>query len=106
MAPPPLGDSRLELPSCALCGSDERRLMYSNAQDLLYGTAGRFSIVRCLSCELVYLHPRPKAEHVSDHYPLTYPAYRKIDRSLLYALFHLVGPIPYRLSFGSEKITV
>jgi SAM-dependent methyltransferase len=45
-------------------------------------------------------------EYLSDHYPLIYPAYRQLDRSLLYALFHLVGPIPYRLSFGSEKITV
>lgn len=53
---------------CALCGSSERDELYE-AFDRLHHLPGRFGIVRCNSCSLVRLSPRPLPEHLSYYYP-------------------------------------
>jgi len=81
--------------------------MYDNAQDFLFDTPpGCFAVVRCLSCGLTYLCPRPAEDHLGDYYPPIYPAYNNHQAPLIYKLYHLLAPIPYRLFHGSEKGTL
>jgi len=56
------------VPQCALCNSLEREDLYE-AFDRLHHLPGRFGIVRCESCSLVRLSPRPLEEHLSYYYP-------------------------------------
>ena len=61
---------------CALCGRDEAELLYEG-QDRAYGVPGRFPIVECQHCGLVYLNPRPTPQSIGRYYPLDYEPYRK-----------------------------
>ncbi len=62
---------RLEHTVCNLCGADGTELLRM-ARVLHYGRAMEFGIVRCLSCQLVYINPRPAAECLGEFYPKTY----------------------------------
>ena len=58
---------KFEYVPCDICGSEN----WENAgsmQDKSYGVPGRFSIVRCKLCGLLYTNPRPKAKQLSDLY--------------------------------------
>ena len=58
--------------SCALCGSSSSELALADCSDTRYGLPGRFSLVRCKQCGLVYLNPRPIGESLASYYPQEY----------------------------------
>lgn len=60
-----------EWTKCLLCGADQPVLLYILA-DYNYGYPGRFSLVRCQECGLVYLNPRPTAQIIDVFYPSVY----------------------------------
>ena len=61
----------LEHTACNLCGSEATELL-RNARVLHYGQAMEFAIVRCRSCRLVYIDPRPDPEYLGAFYPKGY----------------------------------
>ena len=52
---------------CPLCGSHSFSEVMKG-RDLLYGKGGEFLLVRCGSCSLVYINPRPSGKRLSDYY--------------------------------------
>jgi len=64
LATPPVED----VASCDLCGSTRATPLFET-RDRLHELPGRFALVRCDSCGLVRLSPRPTAEALSGYYP-------------------------------------
>jgi SAM-dependent methyltransferase len=61
----------LDYPACPLCGSETTRQLFV-ARDRLLGRPGRFPVVCCTSCGLVFLKPRPSAGALGAYYPDDY----------------------------------
>ncbi len=61
----------VESPDCLLCGSSSARTLFI-ARDRLLGRPGEFPVVRCTSCGLVFLRPRPSPSALGSFYPDTY----------------------------------
>src|SRR5258706_5322691 len=57
----------LEEVACSLCGGTESNLLYE-AGDVLYGRPGSYRVVRCSSCSLAYVNPRPTFTSLAQHY--------------------------------------
>ena len=57
-----------EVDRCPFCNTAESTFIYNN-HDRLYGNPGVFGIVKCTSCELVRVNPRPKPENIGEYYP-------------------------------------
>jgi 2-polyprenyl-3-methyl-5-hydroxy-6-metoxy-1,4-benzoquinol methylase len=53
---------------CDLCGASEAEMLLVN-RDRLHGIPGEFPVIRCLSCGLVRLSPRPDRESLPFYYP-------------------------------------
>lgn len=64
--------------NCDLCGSGNNTLLLQ-ARDYRYGHPEMFNIVKCKSCGLIYLNPRPAAESVLEQYKEDYTPDEKID---------------------------
>jgi SAM-dependent methyltransferase len=64
-----------ELRKCPLCGSEALHSTYL-AKDRHYGIPGRFHIVKCISCSLIFLNPLLGDEELSALYPADYYAYQ------------------------------
>jgi len=64
-----LPSSEMEtVPACPACGASETSLEFE-AIDRMHHLPGRFGVVKCASCGLVRLSPRPTAEVISRFYP-------------------------------------
>jgi len=61
---------------CALCGKNEPEQLYLG-QDRAYDKPGRFPIVRCQNCNLIYVNPRPVPQAIDYYYPTDYEPYRR-----------------------------
>ena len=61
----------METVLCNLCGSSEQNPLWTG-HDWAYGFPGRFTMVECAECGLVYLNPRPAAEEIGAFYPTDY----------------------------------
>ena len=60
---------------CCVCGSDNTKLI-GRGKDFEYNTSlDNFSAVRCNSCNLVYLNPRPAITEFERIYPENYHAF-------------------------------
>jgi len=69
-------EPRLEPVACDLCGADAP-VPIAQVRDRVFGLPGVFPLVRCASCGLVYLNPRPVAADLAAYYPSEeYYAYR------------------------------
>jgi 2-polyprenyl-3-methyl-5-hydroxy-6-metoxy-1,4-benzoquinol methylase len=66
----------LEWPVSDLCGSSRPRVVYEELTDERHHLPGRFGIVRCEACGLLYLAPRPVAAHLADYYPPDYACHQ------------------------------
>lgn len=65
----------LTLVKCCICGNSNATFIGSG-QDFEYHTSGEtFSMMRCNSCGLIYLNPRPVVSEFKKIYPPTYHAY-------------------------------
>jgi SAM-dependent methyltransferase len=51
--------SKLENPPCEICGEGRSRRLFS---------AGKFSVIKCQNCGLVYTTPRPSEKEMMEHY--------------------------------------
>jgi SAM-dependent methyltransferase len=98
----------LEVVPCLLCGADRPVRIY-DAPDRLMKVSGEFRIVRCSSCGLVYLSPRPTLAAIGSYYPESYEPYLRVvpqalpawKRKLLnYGLQKRVAPIVQRKAPG------
>lgn len=65
----------VESVACDLCGAREHDFLFA-ARDLKYGLPGEFSLVRCATCGLAFLNPRPAADTLHHYYPETYANYK------------------------------
>ncbi|MCC7355251.1 MAG: class I SAM-dependent methyltransferase [Anaerolineae bacterium] len=69
-------EPRLEHVTCDLCGADAPAPV-AQVRDRVLGLTHAFRLVRCVSCGLVYLDPRPVTEDLTAYYPPEeYYAYR------------------------------
>jgi SAM-dependent methyltransferase len=59
---------------CPWCQESERSLVLETS-DRVYHRPGRYDLVRCASCELMYVTPRPTLEALDHHYPADYFCY-------------------------------
>ncbi|MBI2953461.1 MAG: class I SAM-dependent methyltransferase [Chloroflexi bacterium] len=69
-------DVELETVVCAVCGSATAMPLHENG-DLMHGLPGRFTLVKCRGCGLVYLNPRPTRQGIACYYPDDYVAYER-----------------------------
>lgn len=72
--------------ACDICGSANQELIFTGG-DRLHGVEGRFNLVRCQDCGLVFVCPRPPYEEMAKYYPQEeYDLYNKAaglkDRSM------------------------
>jgi SAM-dependent methyltransferase len=101
----------LERPPCPLCGAERREPLYANLTDLVCGLPGRFGLVRCARCRLVYLCPRPAVSQLAAYYPDDYGLWVEggaggQPQTRSYRLLSMVARGLYRLRFGDEAITL
>lgn len=61
----------MECVPCNLCGGIDQRVLL-HVRDRLTPAFGRFGIVRCMKCGLVFLNPRPTLEEIGRFYPSQY----------------------------------
>lgn len=66
--------NKLETVNCDVCGSGKSSLLFIN-HDRLHGVEGKFNIVKCEECGLVFINPRPRKEFIDEWYPDTYEPY-------------------------------
>lgn len=62
---------KLEFIGCDICGSNDNNVLFS-AKDYRYGYMERFSFVKCSSCGLIYLNPRPTQDAIVKLYEAYY----------------------------------
>jgi len=77
----------MEEVNCKLCGSNHRKVILTNCQDYFEKTPGKFTIVQCSRCKLIYLNPRPTINELASCYPSPYygsqkPNLNKIKKRL------------------------
>ncbi len=75
---------------CPLCGSSERTPLYRE---------GRFQMVRCCSCQFIYLNPRPTAEALHDFYQKYLPE----DECSIESWQKMMGPVFKRAAHLLQK---
>lgn len=61
----------METVSCKVCGSSYTEYLISTV-DKLFPTKGKYNIVRCGECGLIYTNPRPTQEELKTLYPQEY----------------------------------
>ena len=62
--------------NCNFCGQNDTELV-NEGPDLLLGKPGRFRLVRCRHCGLIYQNPMLSFAELSAHYPHNYLPYKK-----------------------------
>ncbi len=68
-----------EYTNCNLCGRDDDILCFE-VEEKITGTRGKFRVVKCRNCGLVYVNPRPTKVAISRYYPEEfYYAYRPYE---------------------------
>ena len=60
---------------CSSCGAGDAELMWI-ARDIAFGGPGKFLVVRCRHCGLIYLRVRPTPQSMVRYYPPEYSPYR------------------------------
>jgi 2-polyprenyl-3-methyl-5-hydroxy-6-metoxy-1,4-benzoquinol methylase len=58
--------------SCHVCGSEGRVTRHAELSDIMYGTAGRWSLRECGDCGHAYLDPRPTSSDIWKVYQRYY----------------------------------
>ena len=66
---------------CNFCGSQQAEHLLE-LSDLRLNLPGKWELVRCENCGLLYLHPQPDWAELSRHYPKDYHAYLHKESTL------------------------
>ncbi len=96
-------------PCCVLCGSQALLPLWETSDQKFRGP-GRFTYVRCNTCGIVFLHPRPPAHEMCRYYPDHVTPVRKDteaslgERTRRY-LKRIVAEDWYGYSLGSRTIS-
>jgi SAM-dependent methyltransferase len=67
-------ENSVEYVSCDLCGADQPHVLFWG-RDRLHNMPGRFRLVQCSVCGLIYLNPRPAMQQMGQYYPADYRPY-------------------------------
>jgi len=86
----------LETIACPLCGETRFHALFSQG-DLALGVPGRFHLVRCPGCGLLYQNPRVRADQLARAYPAEYAAHTR-DPELSRTLRHMGAAVRWVLS--------
>ncbi len=95
---------------CNLCGSSENRLI-RESYDFLTHLGGKFKIVQCCKCGLIFVNPKPT--NISDFYPPSYEPYNISNKDFHQNLYNQLlnkyyeknkSRWDYFLSFIFEKV--
>jgi SAM-dependent methyltransferase len=78
----------MKLMPCPVCGNKRFSAVVHEGVDYEYGVEGHFKIVKCVSCGLVHLNPRPDLKEIISYYPHTYHAYQKPTQHLMFWLMN------------------
>jgi len=74
-----LKNVEMESVPCDVCGSYDAKVLFKG-RDRLLGLPGRFYMVQCTKCGLIWQSPRPTQDTISAYYPSNYePFSRAID---------------------------
>lgn len=68
-----------ETPSCNLCGSTQS-IPALRGPDRMHHLPGCFSLVRCITCGLIYQSPRPPHHAIAQLYPSAYEPFHPVVR--------------------------
>lgn len=66
-----MNEANLENVECAICGLLDTTTIY-DSHDRNWRLEGRFKVVKCSGCGLVYVNPRPVIEDIWMYYPETF----------------------------------
>jgi SAM-dependent methyltransferase len=58
---------------CEVCGSDQYRFLFEG-WDRVFGVPGKFNVVQCGECGLIFINPQPDSEMLKAYYPDVYYA--------------------------------
>ena len=58
---------------CEVCGSDQHRFLFEG-WDRVFGVPGKFNVVQCEECGLIFINPQPDPEMLKAYYPDVYYA--------------------------------
>lgn len=61
-----------DVPRCPVCGSGEKKILYTGLKDHLFGAPGEWTLKECSGCGLVFLDPRPTLEDIRKAYATYY----------------------------------
>lgn len=86
-----------ETVNCNLCGADDAKPMFRLRDHRLMVDDVLWTAVRCRSCGLGYLSPRPTAEEIGRYYPESYYGRRKLQLDRYRRLAAYVPPEGTRL---------
>jgi 2-polyprenyl-3-methyl-5-hydroxy-6-metoxy-1,4-benzoquinol methylase len=71
-------DETQEWTRCPLCFADDAAVART-AHDRLFGRPGKYHVVGCRRCGMLYTNPRPTFESLGNHYPNEYFCYDAPD---------------------------
>jgi SAM-dependent methyltransferase len=88
----------MEETPCPLCNAEDEEFLFT-VRDRLHGIAGQFREVRCRSCGLIYLNPRPDRGEMVRFYPPEYFT-RGERRAARIRVKHRIRDLVLRLYYG------
>jgi len=95
-----------EIARCPSCSHERIERLYQDCRNRREGVPGAFDVLRCLSCHLAFLSPRPSAEALAALYAQSYHSHTvSTPRQGLWAVAKALCLWPYRLRFGDERGT-
>jgi SAM-dependent methyltransferase len=95
---------------CEVCGSNQHRFLFEG-WDRVFGIPGKFHLVQCKKCDLIFINPQPYADTLKAFYPNVYyesnPShyreYSWLRRKVLEAYFGYEPLASRSLDFGLLK---
>ncbi len=65
--------------NCALCDFNQTKKFLAG-KDLIYSLPGKFQLVQCKNCGLIYINPQPDLKEINLLYPPEYTAHQKLPK--------------------------
>lgn len=75
-------DEAQEAVPCPACAADDPEVIL-HGRDRLFAQPGRYRVVRCGHCRLIYVSPRPTVASLARHYPDDYFCYKPPQEAFL-----------------------